>query len=157
MKKLLLFSVITVFAVAGFSQDKPKPNKPNAEFWEAIKTKRIAVFTENIGLTPTEAQKFWPIYNAFDKERTDLMHKRRDMEQKLEESKTGLSDAEYRKIANDLVATHMEEARLMESYNTKYMQVLPAEKVCKLYRAERKFREYLMHEFRENQGDRKDK
>ncbi len=85
------------------------------------------------------------------------MHKRRDMEQKLEESKTGLSDAEYRKIANDLVATHMEEARLMETYNTKYLQVLPAEKVCKLYRAERKFREYLMHEFRENQGDRKDK
>jgi hypothetical protein len=157
MKKVLLISVLVIIAITGYSQDKSKTDKANAEFWEAIKTKRIAVFTENIGLTPSEAQKFWPLYNVFDKERTDLMHKRREMEQKLEESKTGLTDAEYRKMANDFVATHMEEARLIESYNTKYMQVLPAEKVCKLYRAERKFREYLMHEFRENQGDQKKK
>jgi len=156
MKKLLfILSVISIVAITGYAQDKPKPDKPNPEFWEAIKTKRIAVFTENIGLTPTEAQQFWPVYNAFDAERTDLMRKRRDLEKKLEESKTGLTDAEYRKIANDFVATHVEEARLMETYNTKYLKILPAEKVCKLYRAERKFREYLMHEFRENRGDKK--
>jgi hypothetical protein len=157
MKKLLLISVISIIAIAGYSQDKPKPDRPNAEFWEAIKTKRIAFFTDNIGLTSTEAQQFWPVYNAFDKERMDLMQKRRMLEEKLEEGKTGLTEAEYRKIANDFVATHMGEAKLMENYNAKYLQILPAEKVCKLYRAERKFREYLMHEFRRNQGDGKDK
>jgi hypothetical protein len=158
MKKLLLLiSVISIVAGSGYSQDKSKSDKSNAEFWESIKTKRIAVFTENIGLSPTEAQQFWPVYNAFDKERTDLIRKRRDLEQKLEESKTRLTDVEYRKIANDFVATHMEEARLMETYNTKYLKIIPPEKVCKLYRAERKFKEYLMHEFRENRGDKKDK
>jgi hypothetical protein len=157
MKKLLLIFIVSIFAITGYSQDKPKPNKPNPEFWEAIKTKRIAVFTENIGLTSAEAQQFWPVYNAFDKERTDLMRKRRELDQKLEESKTGLTDVEYRKMANDFIATHMDEARLMESYNIKYLKILPAEKVCKLYRAERKFREYLMHEFRKNQVDGKDK
>ena len=157
MKKLLLISVISFIATVGFSQNKPKPDRFNPEFWESIKTKRIAVFTENIGLTPAEAQQFWPVYNAFDKERMDLMQKRRALEEKLEEGKTGLTDTEYRKIANDFVATHMEEARVIESYNTKYLKILPAEKVCKLYQAERKFREYLMHEFGKNQGEKKDK
>jgi hypothetical protein len=150
MKKLLLSFIISIVAIAGYAQ-----NKSNAEFWQAIRTKRIAVFTENIGLTPSEAQIFWPVYNAFDKERMDLMQKRKTLEDKLEEGKKGLSDAEYRKIANNFVATHMEEARLMESYNTKYLKILPAEKVCKLYQAERKFREYLMHEFKKNQGEKK--
>ena len=78
MKKLLLISVISIIAIAGYSQDKPKSVKPNAEFWEAIKTKRIAFFTDNIGLTSSEAQQFWPVYNAFDKERMDLMGKRKN-------------------------------------------------------------------------------
>jgi len=157
MKKLFLISVISLFAIVGYAQNRSMPDKTDAKFWEAIQTKRIAFFTDNIGLTSAEAQQFWPIYNAFDKERQDLMGKRKMLEKKLEENKTGLSDAEYRKIANDFVATHMEDARLTESYNTKYLKILPAEKVCKLYRAERKFREYLMHEFRENKGDKKEK
>jgi len=167
MKRIFLISVILIITIAGYAQDKSKADKPtldksiadksSAEFWEAIQTKRIAFFTDNIGFTPAEAQQFWPVYNVFDKERQDLMSKRKMLEKKLEESKTGLSEAEYRKIANDFVATHMEEAKLIENYNLKYFKILPAEKVCKLYRAERKFREYLMHEFRENRGEKKDK
>jgi len=165
MKKLLLISIISIIAIAGYAQNKSKSDKTtadkttadknNAEFWEAIQTKRIAFFTDNIGLTSAEAQQFWPVYNAFDKERQDLMTKRKMLDKKLEESKKGLSDAEYRKIADDFVATHMEEAKLIENYNTKYFKILPAEKVCKLYRAERQFREYLMREFREKGLDKK--
>jgi hypothetical protein len=155
MKKVILISVLSMIALAGYSQDKPKSDRPDPEFWEAIRTKRIALFTDMIGLTPSEAQQFWPLYNAFDKDRMDLMNKRRTLEKKLEESKTGLTQAEYQKIANDFVSTHVEEGKLMETYNTKYLKILPAEKVCKLYRAERKFREMLMHELREDRGDKK--
>ncbi len=157
MKKTILILVLSIVALAGYSQDKPKPDKPDADFWEAIRTKRIALFTDMIGLTPSEAQQFWPIYNAFDKDRMNLMNQRRMLEKKLEESKTGLSQAEYQKIANDFVATHVEEARLMETYNAKYLKILPAEKVCKLYRAERKFRELLMHELRGDRGEKRDR
>jgi hypothetical protein len=41
----------------------------------------------------------------------------------------------------------------MEEYNAKFLAILPAEKVVKLYRAERKFRSYLMHEMRKNDND----
>lgn len=157
MKKIIFISVFAIVALAGYSQDKSNTDKPNAEFWDAIRTKRIALFTDIIGLTPTEAQQFWPVYNAFDKERMELMNERRTLEKKLEESKTGLTQAEYQKIANDFVSTHVKEARLMETYNAKYLKILSAEKVCKLYHAERKFREVLMHELRGDKGDKKDR
>lgn len=157
MKKILLILVLSIIAFTGYSQDKSKPDRNNSEFWEMIHTKRIALFTDIIGLTPSEAQKFWPVYNAFDKERMNLMSERRMLEKKLEENKTGLKDAEYLKIANDFVATHVEEARIMETYNAKYLKILPAEKVCKLYHAERKFREMLMHELRGDRGEKKDR
>jgi hypothetical protein len=38
----------------------------------------------------------------------------------------------------------------MEEYNAKFLSILSAEKVVKLYRSERKFRSYLMHEMRKN-------
>ncbi len=157
MKKTFTLLLLLIFTINVFPQDKSKSDKYNSEFWEMIRTKRIALFTDIIGLTPSEAQKFWPLYNAFDKERMNLMSERRALEKKLEGNKTGLTDADYRKIADDFVATHVKEARLLEIYNAKYLEILPAEKVCKLYHAERKFREMLMHELRGDQGVKRDR
>jgi len=149
MKKISIFLVLFLITISGFTQ-RPKDK---SDFWEAVRTKRIAVFTQTIGLTPTEAQQFWPVYNAFDKQRVDLMHKRRALDEKLEHSSIA-NEADFRKLATDYISIPMEEARLMQTYNERYLKILPAEKVCKLYMAEKKFREYLMEEFKKNHGDR---
>jgi predicted ATPase len=39
----------------------------------------------------------------------------------------------------------------------KFLNILPAEKVVKLYRAEGKFRATLMHEFRQGHDDKREK
>jgi hypothetical protein len=124
---------------------------------ELIKTKKIAFMTEAIGLTSQEAEKFWPVYNELEKERYSLMDKKRDLEQRSETMKAGTSEAEYRKLAIEIAATHVTEGKLIEEYNLKLLNILPAEKVVKLYRAEGKFRGYLMHEFRKGQDDKKEK
>ncbi|MCL4481887.1 MAG: hypothetical protein M1445_04610, partial [Bacteroidetes bacterium] len=63
----------------------------------------------------------------------------------------------YRKLSNDIVASHVKEGKLMEEYNAKFLSILPPEKVVKLYRSERKFRSYLMHEMRKNDDDKSKK
>ena len=129
----------------------------DAQTLELIKTKKIAFMTEAIGLTSQEAQKFWPVYNELEKERYQLMDKKRDLDQKSETLKPGMSDAEYRKLAIEMAATHAKEGKLIEEYNLKFLNILPAEKVVKLYRAEGKFRASLMHEFRKGQDDKRDR
>jgi len=123
---------------------------------ELIKTKKIAFLTEQVGLTSKEAEKFWPVYNELDKQRFQLMDKKRELEQSAESPKTGMSENDFRKLAIELAAVHSKEGKLIEEYNLKLLNVLSAEKVVKLYLAEGKFRATLMHEFRKSQQEKKE-
>ncbi len=121
---------------------------------EVIKSKKVAFITEQVGLTSQEGEKFWPVYNLLEKERLELMDRKRDLEESTEDKTLKTEDA-YRKLANEIASMHLKEGKLIEEYNTKFLSILPAEKVVKLYRSERKFRSYLMQEMRQN--DDKDK
>ena len=152
MKTRILFVAVLLCSLTGMAQRQLDP-----QALELIRTKKIAFMTEAVGLTPQEAQKFWPIYNELEKQRYALMDKKRDLEVKSETPKPGMSDADYRKLAIEIAATHVKEGQLIEEYNLKLLNILPAEKVVKLYRAEGKFRATLMHEFRKGQEDRNDR
>ncbi len=152
MKIRILIIALLLFSLTGMAQRKFDP-----QTLELIKTKKIAFMTEQIGLTSQEAEKFWPVYNELEKERYMLMDKKRDLEQKSETPKPEMSEADYRKLAIEIAATHAKEGRLIEEYNLKLLNILPAEKVVKLYRAEGKFRASLMHEFRRGQNDKREK
>ena len=81
------------------------------------------------------------------------MDRKRDLEE-FKDDKTIRSEETYRKLAGEMVGLHMKEAKLIEEYNLKFLSILPAEKVVKLYRSERKFRSYLMQEMRKGDGDK---
>jgi hypothetical protein len=122
---------------------------------EVIKSKKVAFITEQIGLTSKEGEKFWPVYNQLEKERFELMDRKRELEESTED-KAVKSEDYYRKLTEEIVATHLKEGKMAEEYNVKFLSILPAEKVVKLYLAERKFRSYLMHEMRKNDSDKPD-
>jgi hypothetical protein len=147
MRKTLISLLILFCTVQLFAQRQMDP-----KMIEVIKSKKVAFITENVGLTPKESEKFWPVYNQLEKERFALMDKRRELEDK-DEDKAVKNEEYYRKLANEIVSIPLKESNLMEEYNAKFLAILPAEKVVKLYRAERKFRSYLMHEMRKNDND----
>ena len=140
-----------VISFAGTAQRKFDP-----QTIELIKTRKIAFLTEQIGLTSQEAQKFWPVYNELEKERYALMDKKRELEHGLDAPKPGMNDSDYRKLAIEMASMHAKEGKLIEEYNLKLLNILPAEKVVKLYLAEGKFRATLMHEFRRSQEEKKE-
>jgi len=152
MKTRILIIVMLLISLTGMAQ-----RQFDAQTLELIKTKKIAFMTEAVGLTSHEAEKFWPVYNELEKERYILMDKKRELEHMSETPKPGMNEAEYRKLAIEIAATHAKEGRLIEEYNLKLLNILPAEKVVKLYRAEGKFRASLMHEFRKGQDDKKER
>lgn len=143
---MLLFCAVQLFAQR--PQMDPK-------MIEVIKSKKVAFIAEQVGLSSKESEKFWPVYNQLEKERNALMDRKRDMEESIDD-KSAKTEDYYRKLAIEIVAIHMKESRMMEEYNNKFLSILPAEKVVKLYGSERKFRSYLMHEMRKN-NDEKDK
>ena len=151
MKTLLILIVLSLVSITGIAQRQFDP-----QTIELIKTKKIAFLTEAIGLSSQEAQKFWPVYNELEKERFAIIDKKRELEEKSATPKPGMTEADYRKLANEIAATHAKEGHLIEDYNLKFLNILPAEKVVKLYVAEGKFRATLMQEFRKSHGDKKE-
>jgi len=147
-----LFTLVVLFcSIQLFAQRQMDP-----KMFEVIKSKKVAFITEQAGLTSKEGEKLWPVYNQLETERTALMDKRRELEESTE-VKSGKSDDYYRKLTLEIVSLHLKESKMIEEYNNKFLSILPAEKVVKLYHSERKFRSYLMHEMRKNDEDKAEK
>ena len=67
-----LISVLALFLYAGVSADA-QPN-PSGDWKEKMQSSKIAFLTMEIGLTPAEAQNFWPIYNTINDETDKAMY-----------------------------------------------------------------------------------
>ena len=60
---------------------------------QEIKSQKIAFFTDKIGLTPEEAQTFWPIYNNYwDKKNKIIADRKEKMSYFAENSKNMSND-----------------------------------------------------------------
>ena len=61
-------------------------NDKTDEKREKIKAFKVSFLTTELELTPTEAEKFWPIYNAYDDKQLELRHyKKKKYLKKLED------------------------------------------------------------------------
>ena len=68
MKKIIYIVTASVLiltsAISAFAEERFQDN------WkEKIMSEKIAFLTMEMGITPEEAQVFWPVYNQVDKER----------------------------------------------------------------------------------------
>jgi hypothetical protein len=147
---------IFVWMIVFISFQLSAQKKFDPKMMEVIKSKKVAFITAQVGLTPKESEKFWPVYNQMEKERYDMMDRKRELEETTED-KTVRSEEYYRKLTNEIVATHLKEGKIVEEYNAKFLSILPAEKVVKLYLSERKFRSYMMQEMRKKDDDKPEK
>ena len=152
MKTKILIVAMLLISVSGIAQRQPDP-----KMFEQIKARKVAFITVELGLTSIEAEKFWPVYNELEKQHIALMINRKELEHKSENPKPEMNDADYRKLATELASNQAKDGKLSEEYNLKFLDILPAEKVVKLYRAEGKFRATLMDEFRQSHDDKREK
>ena len=104
-------------------------------------SEKIAFLTLEVGLTPEEAQTFWPVYNKVEKEKYEALanvyRAYKELSKATEEGKTGkaLSD-----LLDKYLAAQKEMNNVENGIAEQYKSVLPVEKVVKLYLAEEKFR-----------------
>ncbi|MFZ4101451.1 MAG: hypothetical protein ACOYKR_05820 [Sphingobacterium thalpophilum] len=106
------------------------------EHYQRIEAIKVAFITKKLDLTTEEAQKFWPVYNNYQKELMGLMRKRRE-----DRKKTDIDPND--KINLDL-SYESKMLELKKKYKKIYLKAIPAEKVLLLYHAEREFREHLI-------------
>ena len=137
MKKTLLLILFSLVIVSGYAQERRG---------EKLKALKVAFITERLDLTQTEAQKFWPIYNAFEEKerelRRDNFMERRNLkpEEFTEEDAQKLID-EFIKNENEL---HQNKQKLVIDLQ----KVLPAKKIILLKKAEDDFKREMLEQFK---------
>ena len=157
MKKIFLLLIISiVFVNSGslFAQDKE--NSPE-DRWERFRAEKVAFLTNKLDLTPAEAQKFWPVYNALEKERSEVQSKRHELDRQVRGATEKLSDSEVIKLTREYVSNMEKEGTLGPKYNEEFLKILPPQKVLILYKSENEFRMYMFRKYRDNQRKQEDK
>lgn len=146
MKKITLIILCLVMAAFAFAQT---PESDHNERWEKYRAEKVAFLTTNLELTPNEAQRFWPVYNQLEKERWEIQKQRREIEEKVQEAEESMPDAKIKQLTRDFAGNLKREADMLASYNEKFLDVLPAYKVLKLYKYENEFRMYMIKKYRD--------
>lgn len=67
MKKFYLIVSFVCLAAIASAQDAPAPDMSEKK-QQDIEALKVAFISKELDLTPDEAQKFWPVYNQYEKE-----------------------------------------------------------------------------------------
>ncbi len=121
---------------------------------ERIMSEKIAYLTVEIGLTPEEAQTFWPVYNQVEQGKDEAIrktiHAYRELNKAVEEGK---STKEISALLDNYLAAQKNLREYENGIADKYKSALPADKVARLYVAEEKFRRQQIRNLH-NRGER---
>ena len=146
MKQVIsVLCALAVFAAGAFAQAPQGPQGPRRggdNGWrERVRSEKVAFLTQEIDLTESEAQVFWPIYNEIQKvqrESFDAVQKAyMAMEKGVQEKKSG---KEMEKLVHAYIDAKDKSDGIETKYLNKLLKALPAEKVARYYVAEEKFR-----------------
>lgn len=144
---LFLFITITFYGQEGklFKEKK-----------EQIKALKIAFITNELSLTPDEATKFWPLFNAFEDKQNDI--RRQKMKGSLDRIEENAIDKLSEKEASSLL-TQMETAeedlfQLRKKFISNLRTVISPVKILKLKKAEENFNRKLLQQYRDKRPKR---
>lgn len=145
MKKLLTIFVFFLFLASNLQAQQGAPHgfKNN----EKIKALKTGFITDALELTSKEAEKFWPIYNVYDSKIMDLRFKKaRELRQKVKDLGYAdvISEKDAKNLLNELLEVDKAIINAKTDLNKQLLEIMPAKKILKLYKAEDDFNRQLL-------------
>ncbi|WP_142783579.1 hypothetical protein [Changchengzhania lutea] len=151
MKKItcILIFLLTFMTVSGQNRD----NKRNA-----IKALKVSFITERLDLSVNEAEKFWPVYNAYEDEslkikHEDLRHTRRE----IKETYQTINDERAQELLDKLIASENALHNLKNQLIDDLKQVISPQKIILLKVAEEEFNRKLFERLKKRRQEFRNK
>lgn len=153
MKKQTLLALFMVLGMS-LSMAQPARNQAVKERAQELEARKVAYITEQLSLTTAEADKFWPVYQNYNKKRQELTQNQRGWRFK-QVNWDEISDAEAEKIADEEILRMQRMHELRASFHAEMKKVLPIKKVAMFYEAERDFNREMLREQRMERRDQR--
>lgn len=130
MKKFILIILIGFWSIS-FVKAQDDDGSKKAEKIEALK---VAFITQKLELTPDEAQKFWPVYNNYEKDMGQIVNDKNNP---------------------DVIDNDEKLLNIRKKYRSEFIKVIGQPRMNKLFNAEREFRGVLLRRLKNNQNNQR--
>jgi hypothetical protein len=116
--------------------------------YKEITDKRIEYIAPRLPLTAGEAERLWPLFRDFYDQREQIAQKTRQKNKQMD-NKPPATAEEFQNAINDMIDSKIDQANLMKEFAKKYLQVIPPEKVFRLFQLDDEFNRVLLNQLKE--------
>jgi len=148
MKNIKLYTTLfLLFSFSLFAQN----GRLLREKKEQIKAMKIAFITNELDLTPEEATKFWPLFNAFEEKQQDIRRQKLKgyLDRLDNDAFDNLSEKEASSMLAQMESTEDELYQAKKKFIASLKGVISPIKILKLKKAEENFNRKLLQQYRD--------
>ena len=143
LRKIILIGIL-ITTTTFYGQRRPDREK--------IKTLKVAFITERLDLSSSEAETFWPAYNAHQKQMNSFRKtERSEIREKLNNI-YAISDQEAEELLNKFMKLEEEKQKERKSFFAEIKKSITAKKTILLIKAEEDFKRRLIKQYRHKKG-----
>ena len=136
---------------ATYAQDENVPQQtPDPRGREKVESARIALISNRLGLTPEQAEKFWPIYREFSQKRGEMRGEFMKQQRALDPNNP--DPKKQQDLINLGLQLKQVELNLEKDYSGRILNVITAQQMLHLRRAEQDFRQLILNQLQQRRG-----
>ncbi len=139
MKKLLLILGVLLLTLPMMAQPMHKDKMAKEEMRKEMCSFKIKYLTQEMELNGDQNLKFSELYTRLEGERHKLFHERRQLEKKINQSRSA-SEEDYENALKSLNRLRDSEFELEKRYDAEFSRFLTDKQLFKLKKAEEEFR-----------------
>ncbi len=126
--------------------DKPANNREIVH--EKLKADKKLIVAKYMDLTESEATKFWPVYEEYQKDLQKIHERLGSLLRSYatEQRNQSLTDDKAKKLLDEWLALEQDDAKRRKSYVSKVLKVLPAKKSARYLQIESEYRTLLNYD-----------
>ena len=136
----VVLAALTAFAVPGLAQDKPANNMEIVH--EKLKADKKLIVSKYMELTESEAQKFWPVYEEYQKDLDKANQRLLNLLQSYaaDYRAKSLTDEKAQKLLDEWLAFENDDAKRRAAFAPKVLKALPGKKAARYLQIENEYR-----------------
>lgn len=130
--------------------DLPAPQTIDPKVREKVEAARIGMITNRLGLTPEQAEKFWPIYREFSQKRQEFRQEFRQAQQGIDPNNP--DPKKQQDLVNFGLQLKQKELDLEKDYSGRIMTVITVQQLLSLRKAEQDFRQLVLNQLQQRRA-----
>ena len=155
MKRIAIAAAALAASICAAQAPAPAPSAAvenpmsMTDLRQQLRGDRRAVVEHNLQLTPKEAQKFWPLYDKYQRDLERVLRRQNRAMNDYIAAESSMTDANAKRIAREILITEEDETALTQKHMKAVAKVLPAKKAVRYMQVENKIRSLQRYDIAE--------